>query len=173
MSGADLPARREDVAPRGSRLRGLFTTRRVVSSLALAIATGLLVIGFQGARDEQTSVRLARPAPVMLVFPAEGASSLRQEPIGAQLADDFTGELAVDGDPIPLDQTQRPGTIGKDNTPAAAGLAGLNQYSFTPGAGKEIERLAPGPHHATIYYWLRVGGSREAAESYSWTFSAS
>lgn len=174
MSDAHLPARPQDL-PKGSRpsrVRGLVTTRRVVSSVALAVATGLLVIGFQGARDQTATVQAVRPAAVLLVFPAEGASSLRQEPIGAQLADEFTGELAVDGAPIPLDQTQRPGSIGKDNTPAAAGLAGLNQYSFAPGAGKEIERLAPGPHRATIYYWDRVTGSRETAMAYDWTFTA-
>jgi hypothetical protein len=157
---------------RKGRLAGLVTTRRVVSSLALAGAAAALVIGFQGASDPETVVR-NRPAGVLRVFPGEGAASLRQEPIGAQLADDLTGEIEVDGRPIPVDQTERPvvATAG-DTAPAARGLSGLNQVSFTPGPGKDISSLTPGDHVARILYWKKVGETRDQAQSYSWTFKA-
>jgi len=159
---------------RGHRLRGLVTRRRVVSSLVLAVATALLVIGLQESQDGGSgTARQSRPAAILRVFPTEGAASLRQEPIGAQLADDFTGEIEVDAQPIPVDQTERPTPLTGTNDPAPRGLSGLNQVSFTPGAGKAIESLSPGGHVARILYWLKVGETREQAQAYSWSFTAS
>ena len=155
------------------RLRGLVTRRRVVSSLALSIAAALLVVGLQESQDGGVELRRSRPAAVLRVFPSEEAASLRQEPIGAQLADDFTGELEVDGRPIPLDQLERPEPISTDNAPAARGLAGLNQVSFTPGRGKDIEMLAPGSHTARLLFWRKVGETKANSVPYVWTFTAS
>jgi len=165
--GDDGPAMARSARP------PLFTRRRVVSSLALAIAFALMVLGFQESQDGGVEQRASRPASVKRVFPSEGASSLRQEPIGAQLGDDFTGELEVDGRPIPLDQLELPSPISADNAPAARGLTGLNQVSFTPGPGKEIETLEPGSHTVRLLFWRKVGETREQAVPYSWTFSAS
>lgn len=156
-----------------SRLRGLVTRRRAVSSVALAIAAALLVVGFQESKEPGVELRQSRPAPVLRVFPVEGAASLRQEPIGGQLDDDFTGELEVDGRPIPLDQLERPEPIQGDNAPAVRGLSGLNQVSFTPGAGKDITSLAPGTHTARLLFWRKVGETSEQAQAYSWSFTAS
>ncbi|CAA9238284.1 MAG: hypothetical protein AVDCRST_MAG76-1622 [uncultured Acidimicrobiales bacterium] len=155
------------------RLRGLITRRRVVSSLALAIAAALLVIGFQESQDGGVELRQSRPASIIRVFPTEGSSSLRQEPIGAQLADEFTGELEVDGRAIPLDQLEKPPAAAGDNAPAARGLTGLNQVSFTPGPGKDIESLAPGGHTARLLFWRKVGETRAQAVPYTWSFTAS
>ena len=60
-----------------------------------------------------------------------------------------------------------------DNTPAARGLSGLNQVSFTPGPDKEIETLNPGPHVVRIFYWKKLGETRDQAATYSWSFTAS
>lgn len=157
---------------RPSRLQGLVTKRRVVSSLALAVAAALLVIGLQESQDGGVDVRLTRPTPVLDVFPTEGASSLRQEPIGAQLADEYTGEIEIDGRPIPVDQTERPVVATGDSAPAPRGLSGLNQVSFTPGPGKDITSLQPGPHAARVVYWLKAGETRAQGKAYSWTFTA-
>lgn len=159
--------------PRRNRLQGLITTRKVVSSVALAVAAALLVIGFQESQDGGVDVRQSRPAAVLRVFPTEGAASLRQEPIGAQLADEFTGEIEVDGKPIPADQTERPVVATGPNAPAARGLSGLNQVSFTPGPGRDIASLSPGAHTARILYWRKAGETREQAAAYSWSFTAS
>lgn len=155
------------------RLRGLVTTRRVVSSLVLAVAAALLVVGLQASQDGGSTVRQSRPAAVLRVFPTEGAASLRQEPIGAQLADDFAGELEVDGAAIPVDQTERPAPLTGTNSPAPRGLSGLNQVSFAPGPGKVITSLSPGGHVARVLYWKRVGETRDQAQAYSWSFTAS
>lgn len=159
---------------RRDRLHGLVTRRRVVSSLALAVAATLLVIGLQESQDGGVELRLSRPAAVLRVFPSEDAASLRQEPIGAQLADDFTGELEIDGRPIPLDQLERPEVaVAGDNAPAARGLSGLNQVSFTPGPGKDIVTLAPGSHTARLLFWRKIGETSAQAAPYSWGFTAS
>lgn len=159
---------------RRDRLQGLVTRRRVVSSLALAAAAAMLVIGLQESQDGGVQLRLSRPAPVLRVFPSEDAASLRQEPIGAQLADDFTGELEVDGRLIPLDQLKRPAEAAAgDNAPAERGLAGLNQISFTPGPGQDIVSLEPGRHTARLLFWRRIGETSEQAAPYSWGFTAS
>ena len=175
MSTTTRPRQLEPVGgPTGrSRLRGLVTTRRVVSSLALAVATALLVVGFQESKDGGGDLRQSRPAGVLRVFPAEGAASLRQEPIGAQLADELTGEIELDGRPIPADQTERPVVATGENTPAARGLTGLNQVSFTPGPGKDIVSLSPGAHVARILFWNKASETREQALAYSWSFTAS
>ena len=174
MSTTSRPAVRE-LPPshrRPSRLQGLVTRRRVVSSLALSVAAALLVIGFQESQDGGPEVRLTRPTPVLRVFPTEGATSLRQEPIGAQLADEYTGEIEVDGRPIPVDQTERPVVATGDDTAAPRGLSGLNQVSFTPGPGKDITSLRPGAHTARLLYWRKIGETRSQALAYSWTFTA-
>jgi len=158
---------------RRDRLRGLVTTRRVVSSLILAVATALLVVGLQASQDGGSTVRQSRPAAVLRVFPTEGAAALRQEPIGVQLTDDYTGEIEIDGQPIPLDQTDRPVPVTGDNSPAPRGLSGLNQVSFRPEAGKVISSLSPGGHVARILYWLKVGETRDQAAVYTWSFTAS
>ncbi len=160
-------------ARRRDRLRGLVTRRRVVSSLALAIAAALLVVGLQESQDGGVELRRSRPAAVLRVFPGEDSASLRQEPIGAQLNDDFTGEIEVDGRAIPLDQLERPAPISADNAPAARGLTALNQVSFTPGPGKDIEMLAPGRHTARLLFWRKVGETRAQAAPYVWSFTAS
>jgi len=157
---------------RPSRFHGLVTRRRVVSSLALAGASALLVLGFQESQDGGVDVRQSRPAAVLRVFPTEGAAALRQEPIGAQLADELTGEIEVDGRAIPVDQTERPVVSTGANTPAARGLSGLNQVSFTPGPGKDITSLSPGDHVVRILYWRTAGETRDQAAAYSWSFTA-
>lgn len=89
------------------------------------------------------------------------------------MADEFTAELEVDGRPIPLDQTLRPVISAGDNTPAPKGLTGLNEFSFTPGAGKDISSLSPGTHTVRVRYWLSVSETIDQAMAYSWTFTAS
>jgi len=173
MSTTTRPPMLPSGTPGRRRLRGLVTRRRVVSSLALAFASALLVIGFQESQEPGVELRLGRPAPVLSVFPVEGAASLRQEPIGGQLSEEYTGELEIDGRPIPLDQVERPEPIQGDNAPAVRGLSGLNQVSFTPGPGKDISSLTPGTHTVRLLFWRKVGETSAQAQAYSWSFTAS
>lgn len=119
-------------ASRRPGLRELMPPHRIVISLILAVAVGLLWLGFTESRDGGTVVRPTRPAVVTRVFPVEHGLGLRQEPIGFELAVGYTGELQVDGRDIPLDQLVRPQPPApNDNAPANRGLAGLNQFSFS------------------------------------------
>ena len=155
---------------RPSRLVGLFTKRRVVSSLLLAVATALLLAGLWESEDQGTVTVQRRPAAVTAVFPGEGTVAPPQQSVGAALSPGLTGELEIDRRPIPADQTERPRAATGQNDPAQIGLAGLNQVSFTPGKGKEIEALEPGDHRARIFYWP-IGETRQQAKSYEWDFS--
>ena len=164
------------VVTAAAKVGGLVNRRRIVISLLLALALGMLLLGFWGSRDAEIPLKL-RPVEIVRVFPAEGDPlRLRQEPVGFQLAEDYTGELRIDGVDIPLDQLQSPDRIpagGGDNRPAPAGLSGLNEFSFRPGAGTDIERLAPGDHTATALYWRRGIETRDQARAYTWKFTAS
>lgn len=154
-----------------TRIRAMFVPRRMLLSLALSAGIAMVVVGFLEAADPP--VPQARPVEIVRVFPGENDPiGLLQQPIGYQLADDFTGELRVDDRDIPLDQLVRSDAVATDQSKAAAGLAGLGEVKFTPGPGKEIVRLSPGTHTATALYWKKVGETRESARYYRWTFKA-
>ena len=154
------------------RVRGLFIPRRIVISLVLSVAVAMIIVGFLEAGGPEPPQ--ARPAEILRVFPGEkDPIGLSQQPVGYQLADEFTGELRIDGRDIPLDQLERTDPVGGDQAPAARGLAGLNQVQFTPGQGKEFSRFQPGSHSAVAFYWKRLGETRDDARSYQWSFTAS
>lgn len=129
----------------------------------LFLAANLLVVG---ALSQQTESPIELPDDIVALVPDVGQVALRQGDIGAYLRPLLTGELAIDGVPIPADQTDR----------LQQGTSVL--VSFRPGAGKELERLAPDRHRATITWWPDTGrsGDRQRAEdqgtlrSYTWSF---
>jgi hypothetical protein len=131
---------------------GLRTTLLI---LAGVVAVNLMIAAIILAGD--TDQGPALPAEIERLLPARNSVIRPQEDVGADLQDDHTGVLFVDGVEIPLDQLRI--------TP------GLGQVSFRPGSGKEIERLAPGPHSATIEYW-RQDLSRDQGRSFTWQFTA-
>lgn len=152
-----------------SRARRLVTPWRAFCSVAVALAIGLMLIGFWESRDGEPLSR-RRPNEVLNVFPGENDKlRLRQEPIGFRLIDGFTGELIVDGRQIPLDQLQGPDSAAGNGV--LAGLTGLNQFSFTPGSGTAIERLEPGNHTATVTYYRKTTETVEQGRSYTWSFN--
>lgn len=139
------------VAP---RRRGS-TLQLVLMALGGLVAINLLVVAVVVGGEEE-----GRPLPpeVESVTPAPNSTIRPQEDVGADLLDDFTGVLVIDGTEIPFDQL----TI----EPA------LGQVTFRPGEGKDILRLAPGRHSATVVYWPQIQNRQEAAKSYTWNFIA-
>ncbi|MBA2608212.1 MAG: hypothetical protein H0U92_04705 [Actinobacteria bacterium] len=128
------------------------TPYRIGVSVLLAIAAAILYVGVTSAADpEPTEV----PDPrITSVQPAPDELALRQDRIFAQLANDYTGVLIVDGTEIPDDQIDR--------------SEGLNTVAFTPGKGTETGRLDAGERCATVVFWS-VNSTREAgADSYKW-----
>lgn len=153
--------------------RDAFTMRRLVISLVLAAAVFILIVGFTSSVDQKPKVSL-RPKEVLSVQPGEGDPvTLRQTPISAQLDTAFTGRLRVDGRDIPIDQIDGP-VVGVNASAPAKGTAGLNVFTFAPAAGKEITRLAPGRHSATVIFWpISLQEGAVGTGSYIWYFNVS
>ena len=134
----------------------LVTVPRVVMSVLLALAGAGLYVAFT-LREDPTPAA-GRPPQVKTVSPEPGSLQLRQTEIFVELTAAYTGSLTVNGVRIPEDQLQV--------------IRGLNRYSFTPGAGREISELPPGPTCAIIEY-QRVGDTGSSPGSYRWCFTVS
>ncbi len=138
---------------RGSRL---FTTRRVVSSVLLAVAFAGMYMAFI-LHDDTPNPKL-RPSAVRTVSPEPASLQLRQTEIFVELQPAYRGTLAVNGTTIPDDQLDV--------------IVGLNRYSFTPGEGREISELPPGRTCAVVTYELVTDVNAEPG-SYRWCFNVS
>jgi len=138
-----------------ARPRRLFTVRQVVSAALLTVAFVGLVAAFM-MHDDTPSAAL-RPQAVRFVSPQPGSLQLRQAEIFVVLDPTYSGSLDVNGTPIPDDQLKV--------------LRGVNRISFTPGEGKEITKLPPGPTCVVVTYDLAVGGGHPG--SYRWCFTVS
>lgn len=129
--------------------------QNVLMGLAAVVAVNLLVAAavIGGGSNDGPDI----PAEIEQVMPAPGTTILSQADVGADLIDTYTGVLFIDGVEIPLDQLRIERALG--------------QVVFRPGENKEITRLAPGPHRATIEYWPQ-DRDREASRSFTWQFRA-
>ncbi|MGI8686191.1 MAG: hypothetical protein ACR2MO_14075 [Acidimicrobiales bacterium] len=134
----------------------LFTFRRVVSSVLLAVAFGGLVVAFI-MHDDTPNERL-RPAALRAVSPEPASLQLRQTEIFVELDPAYTATLAVNGTVIPDDQLDV--------------IEGLNRYSFTPGEGKEIDELPPGRSCAVVRFDQAVNPGTDPG-SFRWCFNVS
>ncbi len=121
--------------------------RPLVVCLLLGVAAYLLFLGFTSQAQEEVPVRRAG---LVRVFPKEGSVAVRQDAVGAELSFDYTGRIEIDRRPIPDDQMDK--------------IPGINRFSFSPGAGKEIESLDEGRHCVSLIYWRGVG-DRERSRS--------
>ncbi len=130
--------------------------RRAVIWLLLVVAVGMFwLAGRNGNADPEP---VLTESAVEQLIPADGSPSvLRQAEIGIDLKDGWTAELSVNGTPIPDDQLRR-------NDPLA-------QVFFTPGPGKEIERLTSGTVVVIASIWRPIDGeTREDGRQVVWRF---
>lgn len=143
--------------PGGRRSRRLvfpsLRTTVLILAAVVAVNLGIVALTLAGRSDQGPAL----PSEIERLVPTRNSLIRPQEDVGADLKDDHTGVLFVDGVEIPLDQLRI--------------VPGLGQVSFRPGPGKEIERLTPGPHSATIEYW-RQDQSRDQGRSFTWQFTA-
>ena len=132
--------------------------RRLLIAVGLLAVVGLLYAAGHNGNTEAPPV--ATKGVVEEVIPGNGSPSvLRQAEIGIDLIDGWTGELTINGVAIPDDQLRR--------------VDQLNQLFFTPGPGKEIERLQAGPVLVVASIWnYAAGETREDASQVTWTFTA-
>ena len=131
----------------GARMAAV-TARRIVIGLLLVAAFGAFALAGRYGVDS-TEDLTALDSAVEQLIPGDGSPNvLRQAEIGIDLATGWTGELSINGTPIPDDQLRR-------NDP-------LNQLFFTPGEGKEIERLPAGTVVVVASIWRPVAGETRA-----------
>ena len=133
------------------------TIRRVVLSLLLVAGFGMFwLAGHNGLSGEVPP--LATDSAVEELIPGDGSPNvLRQSEIGVDLAPGWVASLAVNGRDIPDDELRVNGP--------------LNQYFFTPGEGKAVEKLNAGPVIVVAKIWRPVDGeSRDDARTVIWRF---
>jgi hypothetical protein len=131
----------------------VFNTRRLLISVVLAAATGLLFVGLSGISTKSAA---SLPRGIDAIVPNASTLDLRQARIGVDLSDRYDGALQLDRIELPDTEVER--------------VVGLNQIFYTPGRGKVTGALSPGRHCATAIYWL-ASQSRAEAASYSWCFN--
>lgn len=98
------------------------------------------------------------PSTIDSLIPAPGELIRLQDTVGADLRDDLTGVLVLDGVEIPEDQLER--------------VIPLAQVTFRPGADQELERFEPGEHSLAVLYWPQGKPRPTKPGSYSWSFRA-
>ncbi len=98
------------------------------------------------------------PSTIDSVSPLPGALARLQDTVTADLRDDLTGVLVIDGAEVPEDQLER--------------IVPLAEVSFRPGPDKDLQQFEPGVHNVAVYYWAQ-GKPRPARPGvYSWSFRA-
>jgi hypothetical protein len=98
------------------------------------------------------------PSTIDAVSPGPGELARLQDTITADLRDDLTGVLLLDGQEVPEDQLER--------------IVPLAEVSFRPGPDQDLEKFEPGVHNVAVYYWPQ-GKERPANPGvYSWSFRA-
>ena len=142
----------------------MITARRAVISLILAGCIALLVLSFTLVRPTHTPI-VYKNSAVVRVFPEEGTSTLRQANVSVILASGYTlatqntegMSFAISGARvgIPQDEIQI--------------LPGQNQYSFSPGPGRQFSELPPGRVCVVLQIVHRVN-INETPQQFSWCF---
>lgn len=162
LSAGPRPRRRLD--------RGL-----LLASLGIAIGVVAIVFAFVTA---DSGVDEDLPEGIDSVSPLPAAPQvLAQTQVIADLAENYLGELTIDG--VVLD-TVRLDEIGSlevepgaqiDVPPGAVYEPGNATLTFTPSEDAPIERFESGRHQVTLLYWPIEEG-RDAARTYVWYFTS-
>jgi hypothetical protein len=134
----------------------------------VAIVAGILLVGVNvliwGGRSQVNGpATVQRPNEIVTLEPNESDQLLPQGEVGAQLRANLTGQLSIDGKPIPQDQV--------DTDPS------LGTIAFDPGPNKDIREFTKGGHTAVLEWWPTTFATAEAAKakhelrSYTWSFN--
>ena len=129
---------------------------RVAIVLAALVVVGNLAVIVLDKSD--TTVQTARNLPnaIQSLSPEPGSLARLQDTVTADLRDNLTGVLVVDGHEIPEDQTDR--------------VASLAEVSFRPGPGKDLNKFDAGTHTVTVLYWPQNKDRPANPASYTWQF---
>jgi hypothetical protein len=154
--------------------------RLLVCSLVIAGGLVMIILGFMSSVTGRKA--LALPATIENIDPVRGAVRVpAQTEVFVDLLAGYTGVLVVDGvelqtvdpnDPNDPFAVSKP-PPGQEVTlpPTTIYERGNATLTFVPTKGARIESFAQGNHSATVIFWKIVGGSRQRASTYTWTFS--
>ena len=145
--------------PRPTRTsRQLFRHPWRIAIVAAILVTVLnLAVVLVSASDTSDTAR-SFPGTVAAVLPEPGSLSRLQDTVAADLRDDLTGVLVIDGVEVPEDQLER--------------VVALGQVSFRPGPDQDLTRFEPGVHTVTVVYWKQGKMRPTRPDSYTWSFRA-
>jgi hypothetical protein len=132
----------------------------------VVVGAGLLLVlnlAFLLGRSSDTSEpgRGALPSSIESVSPEPGTQADLRTAVTADLRDDLTGVLFIDGQRIPEDQLDYSSPQGI--------------VTFRPGEDKELEAFEAGEHTVGVCYWKQTEAQPPECESnpsYGWRFRA-
>jgi hypothetical protein len=130
--------------------------RWVIVGAVVIIVLNLAIFGLDSSDTSPKGRTL--PSTIDSITPAAGELIRLQDTIGADLRDDLTGVLLLDGVEIPEDQLER--------------VVPLAVVTFRPGTDQDLESFEAGEHTLTVLYWEQGKPRPAKPDSYSWSFRA-
>lgn len=133
----------------------LFTPRRVVMSLLLALAAGGMIVAF--TMHEEPRPVVYTNAAVKAVSPKPGEGATQDATVFIELQPGYALRT------LRFDSGEQMAAEDLDV------IVGLNRYSFTPGKGKQVQRLDAG-HTCAEVEFNRTAVPDDPLQTFSWCF---
>jgi hypothetical protein len=124
--------------------------RWAIVGVVVIVVLNLAIFGLDSSDTSPKGRTL--PSTIDSITPAAGELIRLQDTIGADLRDDLTGVLVLDGVEIPEDQ--------------------LAVVTFRPGTDQDLESFEAGEHTLTVRYWEQGKPRPAEPDAYSWSFRA-
>jgi hypothetical protein len=120
----------------------------------------VLNLGYFLSREQDSSEPSTDelPSAIEQVDPAPGSQADRRIAVTADLRDDLTGVLVIDGLRIPEDQLEF-------NDP-------LGVITYRPGPDQEFPSFEAGEHTIQVLYWKQTEDEPPDPDAYGWRFRA-
>ncbi len=132
--------------------------RTTIILVGCFVAINMFIIGGFATRNTTSTSTL--PAAIDELFPPQDQVVRAQQQIGVRLDPEWTGELKLDGVPLPNDEIEPQGVE-------------VGYVFWQPGAGKAFTELAAGSHTLELHYWPKAEGPGGTNDStFSWTFKS-
>ena len=139
------------------RILGRHPWRVVVVGAGLLLVLNLaFLLGRSSDTSEPGTERL--PSTVESVRPRPGSQADLGIAVTADLRDDLTGVLVIDGQRIPEDQLEYSPPQGI--------------ITFRPGPDKDLEEFEAGDHTVQVLYWNQTEDEPDEPDSFGWSFRA-
>jgi hypothetical protein len=129
------------------------------------VVVGLLAVlnlGYFLSREQDSSEPSTDELPnaIERVDPTPGSQADRRIAVTADLRDDLTGVLVIDGQRIPEDQLE-------PSVPNPQGIV-----SFRPRPDQAFSSFEAGEHTVQVLYWKQTEDEPPDPDSYGWRFRA-